>query len=153
MDRFSKLDQPSENDRQSVNDSTNQKEFNREEQTNLSVFDDVEISQEVGISPPGFSKRTVRTSGEKPNTSQDERKTAMDKGDARIPTRTKMGVASIVVSILSFFLFPFILAPIGIVLGIFALRNDDRSGWYGIGIGSVVLLLTVLIFPLTYGRL
>lgn len=151
MDRYSKLDQPSDKYRQSMDDSTNQKGFERGEEPNLSVHDDVEISQEVGISPPGFSKRTERTQREKPNSSQQLQKNS-NAGDPDVPTRTKMGMASIVVSILSFFLLPFILAPIGIVLGIFALQKDDRNGWYGIGIGSVVLLLTVLILPMAYGR-
>ncbi|SDY68307.1 DUF4190 domain-containing protein [Thermoactinomyces sp. DSM 45892] len=108
----------------------------------LSVHDDVEIAQEVGISPPGYSMRTERTRNDRDSDDFKETK------GPRTPTLAKLGIASILISILSFFIIPFILAPIGIVLGVLALRYDDRLGWYGIGIGAVVLVLTTLILPM-----
>ncbi|MDQ0416287.1 hypothetical protein J2Z48_000451 [Croceifilum oryzae] len=127
-----------ENDNQPRSDESS----GQENKPNLSVHDDVEIAQEVGISPPGYSMRTERTRHE--GVSDEFKET---KG-SRIPTLAKLGMASILISILSFFIIPFILAPIGIVLGVLALRYDDRLGWYGIGIGAVVLILTTLILPM-----
>ncbi|SFX28767.1 hypothetical protein SAMN04487866_103163 [Thermoactinomyces sp. DSM 45891] len=116
--------------------------FEPDSKTDLSIHDDVEIAQEVGISPPGYSVRTERTRNDR--VSDDLKET---KGP-RTPTLAKLGIASILISILSFFIIPFILAPIGIVLGVLALRYDDRLGWYGIGMGAVVLVLTTLILPM-----
>lgn len=57
------------------------------------------------------------------------------------------GIVSIILSILSFFMWPYLLAPAGIIIGIIAIRRGSRLGWWATALGIVALILTTLILP------
>ncbi|MFC4076681.1 hypothetical protein [Salinithrix halophila] len=59
-----------------------------------------------------------------------------------------LGTVSIILSVLAFFLVPFLLGPAGIVLGIISARRGSRLGWWAVGLGSVAIILTVFIAPI-----
>jgi hypothetical protein len=60
-----------------------------------------------------------------------------------------IGITALILSLLSFFLFPFILSALGIVLGIVGVQRGSTAGWWAIGIGAFVLLIRILVFPIT----
>jgi hypothetical protein len=57
------------------------------------------------------------------------------------------GIASIVLSILSFFFWSYLLAPAGIILGIIAIRKGSRVGWWAIAVGVVALIVAIVLLP------
>jgi uncharacterized membrane protein len=59
-----------------------------------------------------------------------------------------IGVTALILSLLAFFLFPFILSALGIILGIVGAQRGSTAGWWAIGIGAFVLLVRILAFPL-----
>jgi hypothetical protein len=61
---------------------------------------------------------------------------------------TGIGVTALILSLLAFFLFPFILSSLGIILGIVGAQRGSTAGWWAIGIGAFVLLVRILAFPL-----
>jgi hypothetical protein len=59
-----------------------------------------------------------------------------------------VGVTGLVLSILSLFMWPYLLGIIGIVLGIIAYRRDARTlGGWAIAIGVIAMLGALLIYP------
>lgn len=62
------------------------------------------------------------------------------------------GIAGIVLAILSFFLWPYLLAPIGIVLGVVSVNQKSNMGWWAIAIGVIALILVTvfMIFSLPF---
>jgi hypothetical protein len=54
------------------------------------------------------------------------------------------GIAGIVLSVLSFFLWPYLMAPLGIVLGVVSVSQRNSLGWWAIGIGVIALVLVTL---------
>ncbi|GAB7388927.1 DUF308 domain-containing protein [Bacillaceae bacterium] len=59
-----------------------------------------------------------------------------------------LAITGLIISILSLFLLPFLLAPIGIVVGYFAYRRGaTATGLWAIGIGIVALLGTIIFAP------
>lgn len=54
---------------------------------------------------------------------------------------TGWAIAGIVFAILSFFLWPYLLAPIGIILGVVGVSQKSNMGWWAIGIGVIALIL------------
>ncbi|OYD07718.1 hypothetical protein [Paludifilum halophilum] len=59
-----------------------------------------------------------------------------------------IGTISIILSILAFFVVPFLLGSAGIVLGIISARRGSRLGWWAVGIGAVAVILTAFIAPI-----
>ncbi|SHE64173.1 hypothetical protein SAMN05444392_102178 [Seinonella peptonophila] len=57
---------------------------------------------------------------------------------------TGFGIAGIVFSVLSFFLWPYLMAPIGIILGVIAVSRKSTAGWWAIGIGVIALILVTI---------
>lgn len=51
------------------------------------------------------------------------------------------GITGVVLTILSFFLWPYLLAPLGIILGVVGVSQGNRTGWWAIGIGVIALIL------------
>lgn len=140
MDRFSNFDSPEK--QKNVKEENNQhlnKESQKSDEPNLSVADDLEISNELGAEAPLYSYMRRANQPER-----DE----IEEGNIV----NGLGMIGIIISVLSFFFFPFLLAPIGIILGILSVRNDHQIGWYAVGIGAAALLLTVLILPMAFGR-
>ncbi|PTM59423.1 hypothetical protein [Desmospora activa] len=60
-----------------------------------------------------------------------------------------LGIFSVVLSVLSFFMVPFLLGAAGIVLGIISARRGSRWGMWAVGIGVVSIILTAFIAPIT----
>lgn len=48
-----------------------------------------------------------------------------------------IGILSIVSGVIGLLLFPVIFGPAGIILGVIAVRKQERSGWWGIGLGGI----------------
>lgn len=67
--------------------------------------------------------------------------------DGNLDSGRGLGMISIVLSILSFFIWPYLLAPIGIIVGIIAIRRGSRLGWWATALGIIVLILSTLILP------
>jgi hypothetical protein len=64
-----------------------------------------------------------------------------------------MGFTGIGLSILSLFLLPYLLAPIGIVLGYLAFRRGARTtGVWAMVVGAVAILGAILIYPYFVAR-
>jgi hypothetical protein len=59
-----------------------------------------------------------------------------------------LGILSLVLSVLSFFMVPFLLGPTGIVLGLISARRGNRLGVWAVGLGTVSILLTAFIAPI-----
>ncbi|MDR6224990.1 DUF4190 domain-containing protein [Desmospora profundinema] len=59
-----------------------------------------------------------------------------------------MGIFSLVLSVLSFFMVPFLLGPAAIVLGIISARRGNRLGVWAVGLGAVSIILTAFIAPI-----
>lgn len=51
------------------------------------------------------------------------------------------GIAGIVLSVLAFFLWPYLFAPIGIILGVVGVSRKNNLGWWAIAIGVIALIL------------
>ena len=64
--------------------------------------------------------------------------------DAETDHGTGWGIAGIVFAILSFFLWPYLLAPIGIILGVVSVSKKANIGWWAIGIGVIALILVTV---------
>lgn len=63
------------------------------------------------------------------------------------------GWAGLGISILSLFLWPYFLGPIGIVLGYMAFRNDARTlGTWAMVIGAIAILGALLVIPFLMTR-
>lgn len=62
---------------------------------------------------------------------------------------TGVGVTALIISLLAFFLFPFVLSTVAIILGIVGGRRGSSAGWWAVGIGAFVLLIRILIFPIS----
>lgn len=85
---------------------------------------DTEFSQEVASGPNDPSYTSV----------EDER---ADQGYG-------WGIAGIVLAVLSFFLWPYLLAPIGIILGVVGVSQGSKLGWWAIGLGVIALILVTI---------
>lgn len=62
---------------------------------------------------------------------------------------TGIGVTALILSLLAFFLFPFVLSTVAIILGIVGGQRGSAAGWWAVGIGALVLLIRILIFPIS----
>lgn len=54
------------------------------------------------------------------------------------------GITGIVLSVLAFFLWPYLLAPIGIILGVVSVNQRSSLGWWAIVIGVLALILVTI---------
>lgn len=59
-------------------------------------------------------------------------------------TGVGIGIAGIVFSILAFFLWPYLMAPIGIILGVMSVSRKSAAGWWAVGIGVIALILVTM---------
>lgn len=59
-----------------------------------------------------------------------------------------LGTVSIILSILAFFIVPFLLGSAGIILGIISARRGSALGWWAVGIGAVAVILTAFVRPI-----
>lgn len=96
---------------------------NNERGRTQSDMTDTEFSQEVASTPndDSFMQGEYKNEG-------------TDRG-------TGWGIAGIVFAVLSFFLWPYLLAPIGIILGVVSVSQKSNIGWWAIGIGVIALIL------------
>ncbi|SFJ07756.1 hypothetical protein [Thermoflavimicrobium dichotomicum] len=58
-----------------------------------------------------------------------------------------LGITGLIISIISFFLWPFILAPAGIIIGGIAIRRGSTFGWWAVGIGLLSLIIMTIALP------
>jgi hypothetical protein len=56
-----------------------------------------------------------------------------------------LGIAALVIAIISLFLLPYFLAIIGITLGAISVRQGSSLGWWAIGISIVSMIGALLI--------
>ena len=61
---------------------------------------------------------------------------------------TGIGVTALILSLLAFFVFPFVLSTLGIILGVIGGQKGSAAGWWAVGIGALVLLIRILAFPI-----
>ncbi|QKG84900.1 hypothetical protein GXN76_10755 [Kroppenstedtia pulmonis] len=59
-----------------------------------------------------------------------------------------LGTVSIILSILAFFIVPFLLGSAGIILGVISARRGSALGWWAVGIGAVAVILTAFVRPI-----
>ncbi|MGA8941883.1 MAG: DUF308 domain-containing protein [Thermoactinomyces sp.] len=60
---------------------------------------------------------------------------------------TGLGITALILSILAFFVWPFVLSIAGIIVGIFAVRRKSALGWWAVAAGIVALILAFFLFP------
>jgi type VI protein secretion system component VasF len=58
-----------------------------------------------------------------------------------------IGLTALILSVLSFFVWPFVLSIAGIIVGIFAVRRRSALGWWAIAVGIVALIVALFLFP------
>ncbi|MED3690601.1 DUF308 domain-containing protein [Peribacillus butanolivorans] len=58
-----------------------------------------------------------------------------------------VGVISLIISIISLFMMPFILGALGIIVGIFARVRGSKMGTWAIVIGAVSIIVGIFILP------
>ncbi|MGE7764502.1 DUF4190 domain-containing protein [Peribacillus sp. NPDC096540] len=58
-----------------------------------------------------------------------------------------VGVISLIISIISLFMMPFILGAVGIIVGIFARSRGSKMGTWAIVIGAVSIIVGIFILP------
>ena len=58
-----------------------------------------------------------------------------------------VGVISLIISIISLFMMPFILGALGIIVGIFARSRGSKMGTWAIVIGAVSIIVGIFILP------
>lgn len=58
-----------------------------------------------------------------------------------------IGLTALILSVLSFFVWPFVLSIAGIIVGIFAVRRRSALGWWAIAVGIVALIAALFLFP------
>ncbi|MBA4603138.1 DUF308 domain-containing protein [Thermoactinomyces mirandus] len=58
-----------------------------------------------------------------------------------------LGITALILSILAFFVWPFVLSIAGIVVGIFAVRRKSTLGWWAVAVGIVALIMALFLFP------
>lgn len=103
-----------------LGNNENERNQQQQEVTNPT---DTEFSQEVASAPNDDSL-------EQGNYHQEE-----------VARGSGWGIAGIVLVILSFFLWPYLLAPIGIILGVMAVSQRSKLGWWAIAIGVIALIV------------
>jgi len=133
MDQY---DYRGERERIELNDADRRREQDRIEVNQASSPDrdrtDEEFAQEVAPAPTmGVNNRE-----------RGERKDARDQTQGR-----GLGIFAIILSILSFFMLPFIMAPAGIIIGVIAARRGTGLGWWAAALGIIALILSTLILP------
>ena len=75
-----------------------------------------------------------------------ERDITEDEDGAEVKERSGWAVAGVALAVLSLFFLPYILAPIGIILGYLGYREGDRSlGLWAMGLGAIGLLGTLIV--------
>ncbi|MFJ7754941.1 DUF4190 domain-containing protein [Peribacillus muralis] len=71
---------------------------------------------------------------------------AVDSGE--VASRGKViGVAALIISILSLFMMPFLLGIAGIIVGIVARSRGSNMGTWAIGIGALSIIVGIFILP------
>ena len=68
--------------------------------------------------------------------------------DKRQDVGLSLGVAGIVVAIFSFFVWPFLFAPLSIFLGVLSIKRQVTTGRWAILLGSFTFLLAIIWEPL-----
>ncbi|MBA4493213.1 YrzE family protein [Paenactinomyces guangxiensis] len=94
---------------------------------------DEEFAEDMAVSSPEALRE------KKDRRAEDGRETA-DAGRG-------LGITAIILSVLAFFLWPYILAPAGIIIGVISARRGSSLGWWAVGIGVLALIIMTLIVP------
>ncbi|GEB33000.1 MULTISPECIES: DUF456 domain-containing protein [Brevibacillus] len=106
----------------------------REDRAPVTVRRDDDIEAAAEIAEPIPSRRSVR------EISDDE--------DSRESGASGIGMTGLGLSILSLFLMPYLVAPIGMVLGYLAYRRDSRTlGAWAMIVGAISILGALVIYP------
>ncbi|MBD1371203.1 DUF4190 domain-containing protein [Hazenella sp. IB182357] len=92
-----------------------------------------EFAQDVAPMPAGFS-------GDREGSEEQEVDEETDSGRG-------LGIAAIVLSLLSFFFLPFIMASAAIIVGIISVRRGSALGWWGISIGVIAMIIMLIAAP------
>ncbi|WP_339063638.1 hypothetical protein [Tepidibacillus marianensis] len=104
---------------------------------------DEELAAEL---TPTFSPKVL------PMIGRSERHRIENIDDREVETkRSGMALTGVILSILSLFILPYLLAPIGIVLGYLGYRSGDQTvGMWAMGIGVVGLIGTLIMTAIVY---
>lgn len=109
----------------------NKRNNQQERRTNMDR--DEEFAQDLAPTPPlGVTEREENRTENNARTAENGR---------------GWGITSIVLSVLSFFLMPYLLAVAGIIVGIISVRRGSTLGWWGIAVGVVALIIVTIALP------
>ncbi|MFV9510862.1 hypothetical protein [Tepidibacillus sp. LV47] len=96
---------------------------------------------------PTFDQKVVPVNQQK---EEDQPKKVKD-GDNTVTNRFGIAFIGVILSILSLFILPYLLAPIGIVLGYLGYRRGDQTvGLWAMGLGAVGLIGTLIMTAIVY---
>jgi len=59
-----------------------------------------------------------------------------------------MGIIALVLSLISFFLLPFLFGSVGIILGVFAAARGSRIGWWALALSVIAIAASMVITPI-----
>ncbi|TCS83681.1 DUF4190 domain-containing protein [Tepidibacillus fermentans] len=110
---------------------------------NYRPLTDEELAAEL---TPTFNQKVI------PTAKRDDRN-QIEKINERDGVTNRSGIAlvGVILSILSLFILPYLLAPIGIVLGYLGYRNGDQTvGMWAMGLGGVGLIGTLIMTAIVY---
>jgi len=105
----------------------------REEHSDAPAVRDNDVEAAAEIAEPIPARRSSR---------------AVDEEDSRENGASGIGMTGLGLSILSLFLMPYLVAPIGMVLGFLAYRRNSRAlGAWAMIIGAIAILGALVIYP------
>ena len=119
-----------ENKNRNVQEQDERFEMRPFREENQGVQNDEEVAQEVTPNPAMMQDR--RENNERSET---------EAGGFGV------GLTALILSVLSFFVWPFVLSIAGIIVGIFAVRRRSALGWWAIAVGIVALIAALFLFP------
>jgi len=91
-----------------------------------------------------FTPVTPRQTGR-----MEDRRSPETDEEQRTGAGTGVGMTGLALSILSLFVLPYLIAPIGMILGYLAFRRDARTlGAWAMAVGAAAILGAVLIYPM-----
>ncbi|MGG1663411.1 DUF456 domain-containing protein [Brevibacillus sp. NRS-1366] len=112
-------------------------------------LDGVVLTREEHGDPPAVRDNDVEASAEIAEPIPARRSSrAVDNEDGRENGASGIGMTGLGLSILSLFLMPYLVAPIGMVLGYLAYRRNSRAlGTWAMIIGAIAILGALVIYP------
>lgn len=113
-----------------------QKKNNEEENKVRSKDYDEEVAAEFSPTPAGIPIKT--------NEDEDDR----DRHRGQREYNGKgLGITALVLAVLSFFMWPYLFAPAGIIIGAIAARRGSSWGIWAVVVGIIAVIIALVILP------